>query len=119
MVCYAISETTSSQLADRRLQTETSHWQVPDDLPLNQTKAAAKALNRTIAKFTVVRQALKLAQQVRGKGWAEEESAYAAHLQKQIEQKLDAAVQEAKRIEEKGVRVRMPAVGAWLATKEA
>jgi len=103
----------------RSALTETSHWQVPDDLPLNQTKAAAKALNRTIAKFTVVRQALKLAQQVRGKGWAEEESAYAAHLQKQIEQKLDAAVQEAKRIEEKGVRVRMPAVGAWLATKEA
>jgi len=53
-----------------------------------------EAHDRLIAKFIPVRNALKLALQIRGNNWPEEERAFAAHLQQQIEQKLDLAVEE-------------------------
>jgi hypothetical protein len=72
----------------------------------------------TVAKFIPVHNALKLSQQVRGNDWPEEERVFAAHLQKQIEQKLDLATEEARKLAKyPDVKVEMPAVEEWKATK--
>jgi hypothetical protein len=98
-------------------QNETAPWQIPTGLTRRfEIKQAQQTLERTVAKFVPVHNALKLAQQVRGQSWPEDERAFATHLQKQIEQKLDAAVAEAGKIAEADLLVEIPAVEEWKAT---
>lgn len=78
-----------------------------------EIKQALESLDRNVSKFIPVRNALKLAQQVRGQSWPEDERAFAAHLQKQIEQILDLAVAEAGKLAGSDVKVAMPAVEEW------
>ena len=99
-------------------QTETASWQIPGGLTPLKTTQAFQTLDRNIAKFIPVHGALKLAQQVRGTMWPEDERAFAAHLQKQIEQKLNSAVSEAGKRADMGITVEMPAVEEWETTRD-
>lgn len=81
----------------------------------------AIAFDSLVGQFIAVRNALKLTQEIRGSSWADEESAFAAHLQKQIEQKLDGAVAESSKLARCGelVEVETPHVESWSSEKSS
>jgi enolase len=101
-------------MANTNLQNENNAWQMPSDLtkPL-ETISAKNALDLLVAKFIPVQNALKLAQQVRGQSWPEDERAFAAHLEKQIVQKLNLALKEADKVAGSDIKVAMPAIDEW------
>jgi hypothetical protein len=71
-------------------------------------------LDLVVAKYIPVHSALKLAQQVRGESWPEDERAFATHLEKQIEQKLNVAVAEVDRFADSDIKLpATPAIDAW------
>jgi hypothetical protein len=71
-------------------------------------------LDLVVAKYIPVHSALKLAQQVRGESWPKDERAFATHLEKQIEQKLNVAVAEVDRFADSDIKLpATPAIDAW------
>jgi hypothetical protein len=97
------------------VQNDAASWQMPTSLTKPfEIRQAQRTLERTVAKFIPVYNALKLAQQVRGESWPEEERAFAAHLQNQIEQKLNLAVAESDKVAQ-STRAPMPGIEEWKA----
>jgi sugar phosphate isomerase/epimerase len=96
------------------LQADNTLWQVSKDLTKPfEIKQALESLDLLVSKFIPVRNALKLAQQARKDSWPENERSFAIHLQKQIEQKLNVAANEAGNFAATDIKVSTPAIDEW------